>query len=117
MVYSIFGTYAVNLVFPRLGEVWRCGYIAKRQDAPFSTVFGSMVADRLSDTATVLCLLILTFALASSSLLSYLGQNQEMYENAMNLVTSPWLWIGVAACAGSAWWFLTRKSSKGLSGT
>ena len=42
--YSIFGTYAVNLVFPRLGEVWRTGYIAQRQKAPFTTVFGSMVA-------------------------------------------------------------------------
>ena len=42
LVYSIFGTYAVNLVFPRLGEVWRTGYIAQRQSAPFTAVFGSM---------------------------------------------------------------------------
>ena len=54
LIYSIFGTYAVNLVFPRLGEVWRSGYIAQRQRAPFTTVFGSMVADRLSDTLSVL---------------------------------------------------------------
>ena len=27
LVCSIFGTYAVNLVFPRLGEVWRTGYV------------------------------------------------------------------------------------------
>ena len=50
LVVSIFGTYAVNLVFPRLGEVWRCGYISRRQKAPFTKVVGSMVADRLSDT-------------------------------------------------------------------
>ena len=31
---SIFGTYALNLVFPRLGEVWRCTYIAQRQHTP-----------------------------------------------------------------------------------
>ncbi len=54
VVLSIFGTYAVNLVLPRLGELWRTGYIAHRQRAPFDTVFGSMVADRLSDTVTVL---------------------------------------------------------------
>jgi len=36
LIYSIFGTYAVNLVFPRLGEVWRTGYIAQRQKAPFT---------------------------------------------------------------------------------
>ena len=31
IILSIFGTYAVNLVFPRLGEIWRTGYIATRQ--------------------------------------------------------------------------------------
>ena len=35
---SVFGTYAVNLVFPRLGEVWRTGFIARRERAQFSTV-------------------------------------------------------------------------------
>ena len=61
LVWSIFGTYAVNLLAPRLGEIWRTGYIAKRQDAKFTTVFGSMVCDRLADTATVLLLTIITF--------------------------------------------------------
>lgn len=41
---SIFGCYALNLVFPRLGEVWRCTYIAGREKAPFAKVLGSMVA-------------------------------------------------------------------------
>lgn len=113
VVLSIFGTYAVNLVFPRLGEVWRCGYIANRQDAPFATVFGSMVADRLADTATVLLLLLLTFAVASRSLLSYLGQNADTYEKVMTVATSPWLWVAAAGCLALAWWFLTAKSNEG----
>lgn len=113
LVYSIFGTYAVNLVFPRLGEVWRCGYISQRQDAPFATVFGSMVADRLADTITVACLLLLTFILASQSLLDYLAQNKAAYESFMVLVSSPWLWIAIAACAAFAWWFLTARAKEG----
>ena len=68
LVLSIFGTYAVNLVLPRLGEIWRSGYISRRQDAPFSKVFGSMVADRLADTVTVLLLTIVTFILAAGAL-------------------------------------------------
>lgn len=67
LVVSIFGTYAVNLVFPRLGEVWRCGYISRRQKAPFTKVVGSMVADRLSDTVTVLTLTLVTMCLAWSA--------------------------------------------------
>ena len=44
---SIFGTYALNLVFPRLGEVWRCTYIANLEKKPFTKVMGSMVGDRI----------------------------------------------------------------------
>lgn len=113
LVLSIFGTYAVNLVFPRLGEVWRTGYISQRQKAPFSTVFGSMVADRLADTFTVLLLMLVTFALASTHLAEYLSENRSTYENLLNMATSPWLWLTVAACVGVAWWAITRRCKEG----
>ena len=72
LICSIFGTYAVNLIFPRLGEVRRCGYIAERQKASFTQGVGSMVADRLSDTVTVLILTIFTFFLAQDAFYSFL---------------------------------------------
>ena len=75
LICSIFGTYAVNLIFPRLGEVWRCGYIAERQKASFTKVVGSMVADRLSDAITVLTLTIITFFLAKDAFISFLNNN------------------------------------------
>lgn len=112
LVYSVFGMYAVNLIFPRLGEVWRSGYISQRQKAPFSTVFGSMVAERCADMATVVILVIATFAIASGHLISYLSQNQETYDKLMRLASSPWLWAAVAACAVAVWWFFKRKSGK-----
>lgn len=111
LVYSIFGTYAVNLVFPRLGEVWRTGYVAQRQKASFTTVFGSMVADRLADTFTVLLLTVVTFLLASRVLMSYLSQNSGCYESIVAMLASPWLWLGVAAVVAFVWWFLMRKTS------
>lgn len=110
LVLSIFGTYAVNLVLPRLGEVWRTGYIAKRQNSPFSTVFGSMVADRLADTFTVLILTFVTFFLATEQIGSYIGENSSTLENVVTVATSPWLWLGVAACVALAWWFLSRPT-------
>lgn len=109
LVYSIFGTYAVNLVFPRLGEVWRTGYIAQRQNAPFTTVFGSMVADRLADTVTVALLTLVTFLLASGALVSYIKENPAAYEGMMATLTSPWLWLGTAAAIGAVWWLFTAK--------
>lgn len=93
LVLSIFGTYAVNLILPRLGELWRTGYIAERQKAPFTTVFGSMVADRLADTVTVLLLTLFTFFVAGSELMSYLSQNQESYDHMIDMIKNPWIWI------------------------
>ncbi len=98
LVLSIFGTYAVNLVLPRLGEIWRTGYISQRQKAPFSTVFGSMIADRLADTITVLLITGLTFILASKQILAYLSENEAAYMSLVDLATSPWLWLGAVVC-------------------
>ncbi len=111
LVLSIFGTYAVNLVLPRLGEVWRTGYVATRQNANFSKVFGSMVADRLADTATVLLLTIVTFLFATNQLSNYLSQNSDAYQRILNLLCSPWLWLAIVACIAFAWWFLAHKST------
>ncbi len=114
LVLSVFGTYAVNLVFPRLGEVWRCTYVSQRTGSPFTTVFGSMVADRLADTVSVALIGLLAFVVASGSILSYLAQNQAAYDSLMRLVLSPWLWLGAVACVAAAWWFLRHRSSNKL---
>ncbi len=98
LIYSIFGTYAVNLVFPRLGEIWRSGYIAQRQHAPFTTVVGSMISDRLSDTIAVLLITLFAFLVASKAILSFLAENGESYAAIGRMLSSPWLWTAVALC-------------------
>ncbi len=110
LIYSIFGTYAVNLVFPRLGEVWRTGYVAQRQGAQFTTVFGSMVADRLADTVTVLLLTGATFLMASKAILSFLEANGESYAAIAHLLSSPWLWGAVVVLVAAVWFFMARKT-------
>lgn len=108
LVLSIFGTYAVNLILPRLGELWRTGYIAERQKAPFTTVFGSMVADRLADTVTVLLLTLLTFVIAGRELMSYLAQNQATYDRMLSLICNPWLWIAAVIAVAAVWGIAVR---------
>ena len=97
LVNSILGTYAVNLIFPRAGEVWRTGYIAKRQNSSFSTVFGSMVGDRLSDTFTVATLTLFTFFVAHDAITRFMDQ-YNMTESMMQKATSPTLWGGIIVC-------------------
>ncbi len=109
LTYSIFGTYAVNLVFPRLGEVWRTTYISQRQNASFTAVFGSMVADRLADTVTVLFITLSAFLLAGNAISQYLAQNTELYFKVLNLASSPWLWGICIALVAFTWWIFTKK--------
>ncbi len=92
---SVFGCYALNLIFPRLGEIWRCTYIAKRQKASFSKVFGSMVADRLADTLMVGALLLLTFLLAAKALQAFLIK-YPVGRDLIELFSSVWFWIAGA---------------------
>lgn len=114
LVYSIFGTYAVNLVFPRLGEVWRTGYIAHRQDAQFTTVFGSMVADRLSDTVTVALITLGTFILASGTISQYLADNSATFAVLTDIVSSPWTWAALVLCVVIFRIFMVRKTANPL---
>lgn len=94
LVCSIFGCYALNLVFPRLGEVWRCTYVSQRERAPFTTVLGSMVADRLSDTLMVLMLTLLTFIVANSAIEAFLVK-YPVGQGLVDAVRSPWMWTAL----------------------
>ena len=110
LINSIFGTYAVNLIFPRLGEVWRTGYIANRQKASFTAVLGSMVADRLTDTVTVLILTIFTFFIARGAFYSFLATYPQVKDGLWNLLTSPWVWCAVVACIAVVVWLFTSNT-------
>lgn len=110
LINSIFGTYAVNLIFPRLGEVWRTGYVASRQKASFTAVLGSMVADRMSDTVTVLLLTIFTFFIARGAFISFLDTYPQVKDGLWNMLTSPWLWCAALACIAASVWLLTSKT-------
>lgn len=94
-VCSIFGTYSLNLIFPRLGEIWRCSYIAGREHKPFTEVVGSMVADRLSDAIVVLSLTLLTFVVAAPAIESFLVK-YPIGQGIVELVKNPILWMIVA---------------------
>ena len=58
-VYAVFISYAANLVLPRVGEVSRCGVLAKYDGVSFSKSLGTVVTERLIDT---LCVGLITLA-------------------------------------------------------
>ena len=110
IVLSIFGTYAVNLVFPRLGEIWRTGYISARQNAPFTTVFGSMVADRVADLVLVALLALVTFLLASPAIMAFIARYPDTYNAIGDFLSSPATWGIFISLVIICWWLYLRYS-------
>lgn len=99
---SIFGCYALNLVFPRLGEVWRCTYISSSQKASFSSVLGSMIGDRLADTLMVSLLLVLCLIVAAPALHIFLDK-YPVGRDFLTLIEQVWFWVVIAAAVASVW--------------
>lgn len=98
MSVSIFGNYGLNLLFPRLGEIWRCNYIAQNYPIPFSTTVGSMISERVVDLFCSMCIALLAFVLQSHVFFRFfethtVGGGSLLSER----LSSPWLIAGVAA--------------------
>ncbi|AFK02004.1 hypothetical protein Emtol_0853 [Emticicia oligotrophica DSM 17448] len=55
--------YGANLIFPRAGEVARCGTLNKLEGIPFEKSFGAVIAERLIDVLVLLVLIFLNLIL------------------------------------------------------
>ena len=67
--YAVMVGYLANMAFPRLGEVTRCGVLAKKKGIPFNGVFGTVISERVFDAA-VLALIILLVIFLQMDLVS-----------------------------------------------
>lgn len=59
-VYSIFLSYAVSLVVPRIGEFARCGVLRRYDGVSFPKALGTVVVERAIDSALVMCIALVT---------------------------------------------------------
>ena len=69
--------YLVNYAAPRLGEVARTANVARRADAPFSAVLGTVVAERILDVVMLGLALLSVLALYGSRLGAVLEPARE----------------------------------------
>lgn len=59
-VNAVFLSYASSLVVPRVGEVLRCGYLARYEGTRMSRALGTVVTERVVDVVLILLLTLLT---------------------------------------------------------
>lgn len=100
MSISIFGGYGLNLLFPRLGEIWRCGYVARCGPLPFATAVGTMVSERVVDMGCSLGMAMAAFLLERDVFFRFFADHGASVPGT-TLWTSPWLWGGLAAMVGA----------------
>ena len=55
-INAVFISYASSLVVPRIGEMMRCGILKKHEGTSFSKALGTVVTERVVDSALVLLL-------------------------------------------------------------
>lgn len=99
---SIFGAYALNLVFPRLGEVWRCVYVSHRQDCSLMKVVGTDVGDRASDAVVVALLTALALIVAHPALENFMT-HYAVGRYITDIVSNPWVWVITVAVIVAVW--------------
>ena len=87
--------YFMNLAFPRMGEVSRCGVLSRYEKISFTKLFGTVVAERLVDMISLLSLLILVIFSQFGKMLHFLNQNPEIKEKINSVFASPYLIVGL----------------------
>jgi uncharacterized protein (TIRG00374 family) len=69
--YAVMVGYMANMAFPRLGEVTRCGVLAKKKDIPFNSLFGTVISERVFDMIILMLIMIAVIFLQLSMLSAF----------------------------------------------
>lgn len=93
---SIFGAYALNLLFPFLGEAWRCVYISRREGCKLSTVVGTDLGDRASDGIMIGLLLVLMLLVAHPAFVRFM-ERYPLGEAVDRFVSDGAVWLCILA--------------------
>ena len=100
--------YLMNMAFPRMGEISRCGVISRYEGLSFAKLFGTVVAERIIDVVSLLILLLVVIILQFGKVLGFVKSNPEIEEKLIAVVSSPILIIGFVALV--VLFFVFRKT-------
>lgn len=111
VIYAVLGNYAVNLVLPRVGEVWRCGMITKYDKISFSKLLGTLLIDRVSDTIMVGLITMLIFIFNFDFFVHFFAKNPALLEGFQSMFNSIWIYVIVILFAAGIWFVFTYMSN------
>lgn len=99
-VDAIFISYVANLVLPRVGEVSRCGVLARYDDVSFSKSLGTVVTERLLDTLCILLIAGAAFFAQMPVFLRFFQETGTKIPSLVYLLASPWFYVALFCIVG-----------------
>jgi uncharacterized membrane protein YbhN (UPF0104 family) len=87
---SVMVGYLMNLVIPRMGEISRCGVLARYEKISFTKLVGTVVTERIIDILMLLLLTLLAIVTQFGKILEFLENNPDIEEKLSGMALSPW---------------------------
>lgn len=105
--------YLMNLALPRMGEISRCGVLARYEKIPFTKLIGTVVVERLIDVLMLLILLLVVVLTQFGKVLEFLNNNPDVNEKLHRVLFSPVV-IGVIVLVIFIVWISRHKIKESL---
>jgi len=81
--------YLMNLVIPRMGEISRCGVLARYEKISFTKLVGTVVTERIIDVLMMLLLTFIVLGTQFGKLIQFLDNNPQVKEKLQHITFSP----------------------------
>ena len=110
-VHSIFLSYAVSLLIPRVGEFARCGVLRQKDGVSFPKALGTVVTERAIDSLLVLLIAGLTFVTQFRVFMTFFEETGTSLDSILHRFTTAG-WVVTAICLlaiGVLGWYLLRR--------
>lgn len=110
-VNAIFISYASNMIIPRLGEISRCGVLAKYDNVSFLKSLGTVVTERLIDSLCVLVIVCITLVLNVGVFDAFFERTNSNFHSLADWFSSPIPYITGASAIALLYlvYFLIRR--------
>ena len=111
--FAVMIGYIMNLVIPRMGELSKCGVLARYEKISFARLIGTVITERIFDLIALGIFTVLMVFTQFGQVLRFLNENPDIRDKVMSLATSPWLLGGgfLALLVLAVSWRKIKKSS------
>lgn len=89
--FAVMIGYLMNLVVPRMGELSKCGVMARYEKISLARLIGTMITERIFDLLVLGLATFLMVVTQMGHVTRMLHENPEIERKIMSLVNSPWI--------------------------